>query len=122
MTPVFNSTEKRAIIKVAHQMIAADGKAKTQELLMTVAVCSKIGVVESDFDAAAELSNAKAISILSNLTTPKKQFVSAFLGWIMISDGDIDSKEHVLWCLISGMCGFPTMSIADCKNLIDGIL
>ena len=45
------------------------------------------------------------------MATEEKDFISAFLGSLIVVDGHIDDKEMTLWKFISTICGFPTMNI-----------
>ena len=112
----FTSKEKQAIVKVAAEMQIADGNANQREITLNIAVFKEIQVEPSELDAGLELPFMEAVNIISNMTNIEKDFVSAFLGSIIIADGEINEKEIALWRMLTSLCGFPIMSLSDAKN------
>ena len=54
-----------------------------------------------------------AVNMISDFDDEKKKFFCAFLGALIIVDGEIDENEMKLWSLTSHFCGLPTMSVGD---------
>lgn len=91
----------------------ADGKNDPKEFIFNRAVFNVIKVENSDIEAASELSLIDAAAVIVGMTETEKEFVSAYLGAIIIADGHIDAQELALWRLLTMLCGFPPMNISD---------
>lgn len=103
-------------------MIEADGRIDENEVLVLFTELQSFNVpkehVEPLMAGADEMESWMAIDILSKLNKKQKKYVASFLGTIMVSDGDIDKKEMALWKLVSSLCNFPTMNVAEAvKNM-----
>ena len=114
----FTSQEKQAIVKVAAAMQAADGKSDPREFVLNATIFKKLEIGGDDFNGAKNLSLLQAASIIANMTSSEKEFISAFLGSIIVADGDIDDKEIALWRLLTSLCEFPTMSLSDATKTL----
>ena len=118
----FTSDEKKAIARVAVGMEAADGVESPREFLMIAPVFQKLGITNEELEAASRMSLVSAMQIISNMTTDEKRFVSAFLGAIIIADGDISDKEVSLWRFISSICEFQQMSVRESPEILKSYL
>lgn len=109
----FSNIEKVAIVNIAINMEAADGKSEASEHLINTLVFQKLQINTNDLNAAKEMSAIDAMNVISTMTETKKDFICAFLGSLMAVDGDIDASEMALWRLVSTICKFPTMNIPN---------
>lgn len=108
---LFTNKEKSAIVRVAVEMQGADGKDDVKEYLLNAAVFQKFHIGNAEIDNAKCISLLEALSTIASMATEEKDFISAFLGSLIVVDDHIDDKEMTLWKFISTICGFPTMNI-----------
>ena len=118
----FTSEEKKAIARVAAEMTLADGNVAPKEVLFNVAVYRKLGITTSEMESSSSVSLSSAMHTISKMTSEEKKFVSAYLGAIIIVDGDISDKEMTLWRTISTICEFETMHLADTPEILKNYL
>ena len=113
----FTKLELAAMLKVGNAMMMADGRVDNQELKVIAMGMAEFGINESAFEELTSLADSMTpvgmIATLNALNDSQKRFVCGFLATIMISDGDIDDSEMKLWCMVSQLAGFPTMSIQE---------
>lgn len=116
----FTKKEMSAIAKLAVAMANADGKVEKNELTYIALEMVRFGVKDSDsiLEEAAGMEASTALAIVSNMTTEEKKYVTAYLGALMASDGNIDNKELALWKLVSTLCELPTMSVEEAVNYV----
>ena len=116
----FTKNEMSAIAKLAVAMANADGKVEKNELAYIALEMVRFGVKDSDsiLEEAAGMEASTALAIVSNMTTEEKKYVTAYLGALMASDGNIDNKELALWKLVSTLCELPTMSVKEAVNYV----
>ena len=113
----FERNELIAIVKLANAMIAADGKVEDNEMSSWVMEMERLGVDRDDFPGlfteSENLSFIDALTTVSGFDEERKKYVGAFLGALMIVDGNIDDDEVKLWQLTSTYCNLPTMTVAE---------
>ena len=113
----FKKVEFAAIVKLAIAMAAADGVFAENEKKAIALELARFGITESDmkslFSMAQCMTPAENINTVSGMSSEQKKYVAAFLGTLMMIDGDIADAEMKLWQLTSSLCGLPTMSVAD---------
>ena len=116
----FEQKEFAAIVRLAISMAAADGVFAENEKKAIALELARFGVSESNmpslFAAAQAMDPADCMITVSNMRTGQKEYVAAFLGTLMMIDGEIADSEMKLWKLTSTLCGLPTMSVADALN------
>ena len=109
----FTSKEREAIALMGVAMQAADGKTDSYEIFANNAMFAKIQITQAEIQEAQAMQIQDAIPILSAMTNDKKEIVSAYLGALMVIDGDIAAAEVALWRFVSTMCLFPLMEISE---------
>lgn len=118
----FSRIEMVSIMKLAMQMAAADGQLADEELAAISAHAASFGIGEDDLKQilteAASIKPALALSVVANMTSSQKRYVTAYLGAIIAVDGDIDDSEMKLWSLISALCDLPTMSVGEALEIM----
>lgn len=115
----FTQEEMVAILKLAKLMAVADGKLTDDERNCIFADLHSFGVQANSLQStlleqkADALEPTKAISIVAQLTTEEKKYVCGYMAAVMIADGNVDTKEHALWALVSALASFPNMTLAE---------
>jgi hypothetical protein len=111
----FSKEEIIAIYKAADLMVLADKKIMPEEIATINDAMEKIGVRDlvalDNIKASAQtISKEECYGQLAFLDDEQKKFVSAMLGAISSSDGDIDDNELALWRDICGKSDLPMMN------------
>lgn len=118
----FSRIEMVSIMKLAVLMASADGKFASEEKTMIFLHAESFGVEPQDFtsilEEAKSLKPEIALAAVTSMTSSQKRYVTAYLGTIIASDGDIDDAEIKLWGLISSLCDLPIMSIAEAIDIM----
>lgn len=114
----FNKEEKIAIAKVGKILVLADGSINENEMAAYDLELKRVGVKDSEellevLDGAEALDAAEACLILSKMDDERKKYVTAFLGTLIVIDGEKDPRELAAWGVVTKFCGLPNMSIAD---------
>ena len=112
------SDELSAIMKIAGQMVIADGKIEANEdLLLKMAlryfIASDVDKGKSILLRSKEMNNSQAIELISNLNEKQKKFVFSFYTTIMLSDEDVNANEMILLSFITSVCKLPLMKPED---------
>lgn len=118
----FFNDEKSAIAYIIEAMVLVDGEMHKKEMLFNMLILSKLNIAKEQFDRGLEYDLTEACDILKAMTREKKKCVSAMLGVMLGIDGDIDEKELMLWRMVSTICGFPTMNLAEAKEYFANFL
>ena len=111
----FTNEEIIAVYKAADLMVLADGKIMPEETTTVNEAMQKLGiggvsVLEEIKKSACEITDDECYGQLAFLDEEQKKFVSAMLGAISSSDGDIDDKELELWREICSKSDLPKMN------------
>lgn len=111
----FINDEIVAVYKAADLMVLADKKVLPEEIATVEEAMGKLGIIslldlEKIKVSANEMSEEECYGQLAFLNDEQKRFVSAILGAISSSDGDIDDLELELWRDICYKCDLPKMS------------
>lgn len=112
---IFSKDEIVAVYKAAYLMVVIDGKVMPEELEAVKEAMEKIGIIDT-FDLenikklALEMTEEECYGQLAFLDIEQKRFVSAMLGTISSSDGDIDDQELELWRKICSNSDLPKMN------------
>ena len=111
----FSKDEIVAVYKAAYLMVVVDGKVLSQEIEMVNDAMHKFGIIDlcqlEDIKALAEkTTEAECYGQLAFLDNEQKKIVSAMLGAISSSDGDIDDTELELWRKICTNSDLPKMN------------
>ena len=116
----FSRIEYAAITKLAADMASADGKADPMETAFIALEAKRFNLQDNDVKSllslATEMTPADAIGIVSKLDDKHKRYVTAYLGTMIVVDGDKDDKEIALWRLISSLANLPTMNISEAQR------
>lgn len=116
----FTRIEYAAITKLAADMASADGNADPMETAFMALEAKRFNLQGEDvknlLSLATEMTPADAIGIVSKLDDKHKRYVTAYLGTMIVVDGDKDDKELALWRLISTLANLPTMNIAEAQQ------
>lgn len=119
---IFTNQELAAILRLAHAMANSDGKVTSEETMVIVNEMSRFGVDQNKGrligDMGANMSYAECCQVVSNMTTEKKRYVTAFLGTLICVDKDINDSEMKLWSLISALCDLPAMNIIEAVQIM----
>ena len=93
-------------------MVVVDGKIMSEELEVVEKAMEKIGVKDlSELENLAKaMTEEECYGQLAFLDNEQKKFVSAMLGAISSSDGDIDDHELGLWRKICSNSDLPKMN------------
>ena len=114
----FTSKEKAAIVSVIGAMTQIDGSVKGEEIAVSVASLTKLGVDEREMDMGAAMDAIEAVSIIRSMTPTEKKLVSAILTSIMIVDGQVDDSEAKLLMLLGIQTGIPMMSADEAIQVV----
>lgn len=111
----FSKDEIVAVYKAAYLMIIADGKVMAEEIEIVDEAMHKLGIwdlfiLEDIKNLAKEITEEECYGQLAFLDKEQKRFVSAMLGTISSSDGDIDDSELELWRKICSNSDLPKMN------------
>lgn len=111
----FSKDEIIAVYKAADLMVLADGERMPEETATVNDAMEKLGikdlvVLEEIKTLANDVSKEECYGQLAFLDKEQKRFVSAMLGAISSSDGDIDDKELDLWRNICSKSDLPKMN------------
>lgn len=113
----FTLEERKAIYRIARAMVLADGNVDKNEMGALANEMFRIGSNPDELiafeEGIGEFKPSMAVNVISDLDDEKKKFFCAFLGALIIVDGEIDENEMKLWSLTSHFCGLPTMSVGD---------
>ena len=116
----FSKNEMAAIINLALRMSAADGHADENEAKMIKTEMLRFGMSEREMQTlcmVANNMNPQDVTRLVKLMTPtQKKYVTAYLGTLIVIDGDKDDMEMALWRLVSTLCDLPEMTISEAVN------
>ena len=116
----FNGKELIAIIKMAKAMVEADGKIEPSEVTMMVVELARFGVPKNQLKILLEASDnmevSQALVLINEMDEERKKYVASYLGVIMVSDGDVNEQELVLWNLVTTLCSLPEMNITEAIN------
>lgn len=112
----FTGKELTAMLKMGLAMVEADGKITEEEKVALTLDMIKFGVTPEQLSimlpAANAMSAEESLIIAAGMNAKQKKYVTGYLAMIMASDG-IDKAEVKLWSILSHLCGFPTMTIAQ---------
>ena len=111
----FSQEEIIAVYKAADLMVLADGKIMPEETATVNDAMEKLGINEVSIleeikKSACEITDDECYGQLAFLDEEQKRFVSAMLGAISSSDGDIDDRELDLWRNICFKSDLPRMN------------
>jgi hypothetical protein len=111
----FEKDEIIAVYKAADLMVLADKKVLPEEVATVDEAMEKLGIINpSALKEIKQLANLitedDCFGALAFLDGEQKKFVSAMLGTISSSDGDIDDNELELWRKLCFNCDLPIMS------------
>ena len=116
----FNGKELIAIIKMAKAMVKADGKIEPSELSVMAVELARFGVPENQLKillkASDNMETSQALVLINEMDEERKKYVASYLGVIMVSDGDVNEQELILWNLVSTLCSLPEMNITEAIN------
>ncbi|WP_009228308.1 TerB family tellurite resistance protein [Prevotella sp. oral taxon 299] len=116
----FNGKELIAIIKMAKAMVEADGKIEPSEVTMMAVELARFGVPKNQLKILLEASDnmevSQALVLINEMDEERKKYVASYLGVIMVSDGDVNEQELVLWNLVTTLCSLPEMNITEAIN------
>ncbi|WP_278793727.1 tellurite resistance protein TerB [Hoylesella nanceiensis] len=116
----FNGKELIAIIKMAKAMVEADGKIEPSELSVMAVELARFGVPKNQLKILLEASDnmeaSQALILINEMDEERKKYVASYLGMIMVSDGDVNEQELILWNLVSRLCSLPEMNITEAIN------
>lgn len=111
----FEKDEIIAVYKAADLMVLADKKVLPEEVATVDEAMEKLGVISPSAlkeikQLANQITEDECFGALAFLDGEQKKFVSAMLGTISSSDGDIDDSELELWRKLCYNCDLPTMN------------
>ena len=111
----FTKEEIIAVYKAADLMVLADNKVMSEEVATVDEAMEKLGIISlsalKEIKALAnQITQEECYGLIAFLDVEQKRFVSAMLGAISSSDGDIDDSELELWRKICFNCDLPRMS------------
>lgn len=113
----FSKNEMAAIIKLALLMASADGYADEKEGKMIKTEMLRFGMTTNEMQnlciVANDMTPQDAMKCVASMSPAQKRYVTAYLGTLMVIDGDKDDAEMALWKFVSSACNLPTMTIAD---------
>ena len=112
----FTGKQLTAMLKMGLAMVEADGKVTEEEKVALTIELMKFGVTPDQLGillpAAKAMSAEESLIIAASMNAQQKKYVTGYLAMIMASDG-VDDTEVKLWSMLSHLCGFPTMTIAQ---------
>lgn len=113
----FSYDEKRAVYCIAKAMVLADNNVDRNEMQVLVQEMRRMGCSQDELiqieESNSSIKPTVALARISEMSSEKKRYVCAFLGAMMIVDGDVDESEKKLWGLVSAFCDFPEMTVGE---------
>lgn len=113
----FERNEFAAIVKIAMAMAAADGVFVESEKKAISFELIRFGVSKSELPAlladARGMDSKESVAIISGMTDEQKNYVAAFLGELMIIDGNIAEAEMKMWRLATSICDLPFLTVEE---------
>ncbi len=113
----FSYDEKRAVYCIAKAMVLADNNVDRNEMQVLVQEMRRMGCSQDELiqieESNSSIKPTVALARISEMSSEKKRYVCAFLGAMMIVDGDVDESEKKLWGLVSAFCEFPEMTVGE---------
>ncbi|EFC70677.2 hypothetical protein HMPREF0669_01132 (plasmid) [Prevotella sp. oral taxon 299 str. F0039] len=101
-------------------MVEADGKIEPSEVTMMAVELARFGVPKNQLKILLEASDnmevSQALVLINEMDEERKKYVASYLGVIMVSDGDVNEQELVLWNLVTTLCSLPEMNITEAIN------
>ena len=112
----FTGKQLTAMLKMGLAMVEADGIVSEEEKIALTIELMKFGVTPDQLEillpAAHAMSAEESLIIAAGMNPQQKKYVTGYLAMIMACDG-VDDSEVKLWSVLSHLCGFPTMTIAQ---------
>ena len=112
----FTGKQLTAMLKMGLAMVEADGKVTEEEKIALTIELMKFGVTPDQLEvllpAANAMSAEESLIIAAGMNAQQKKYVTGYLAMVMACDG-VDKSEVKLWSVLSHLCGFPTMTIAQ---------
>ena len=113
----FSFEDRKAVYCIARAMVFADGNVDDNEMQALAGEMFRIGSNPDEIlgfeDSLSDYEPSDAIDRISRFDAEKKKYFCAFLGALIVVDGDVDDNEVKLWALTSRFCGLPTMTIKE---------
>lgn len=113
----YTGIELSAIVKLANAMVMADGKVANEEIAAMSIELAKFGVDEnaakSIIGAADAMEYGHAVAVVAAMNLEQKKYVTGYLAFIMVADGEIAATEVSMWQLLSTLAQLPTMTVAE---------
>lgn len=98
-------TQRRAVMKLAVELVKADGRIHSKEVAVLDELQSMLGLEQEELDLIHYLSLENAVECLNDLDEDSTERVTGLFKDIMCSDNDIDFEENLLLSSISMSCG-----------------
>ena len=118
---LFTYLEKCAVYKVAKMMAEADGVVLHEEIQSIEEEMPKFGVSKEEYEALVvdgeNTASIEALVTIHSMDEKKKKLVSAFLGYILSVDQDIDDTELALWTFFVKVCNLPKMNVRQAVEI-----
>ena len=112
-----------AITHLAFYIISADGIATEEEYSAVSTELLTFGLeteeIVKTIEEANDMTLEEAVAICRTMSSPQKTYACSVLGYIVVSDGDIDDDEMKVWAEIVEKCQFPDMSIQEALDNIN---
>ncbi len=100
-----SGTQRRAVMKIAVELVKADSRIHTKEVSVLDGLQSGLGLDQEELDLIHYLSLESAIDCLKDLDQDSTEGLIELFNDIMCSDSDIDFDENLLLSSISMSCG-----------------
>lgn len=119
----FTKLQLAAISRLALLMEKADGEFKDCESKVFVNWMTKLSLDSglTNYDEVAAFAKsmevADVVPVILPMTTEQKTRVAAFIGTIMLADGVIDSNEKRVFDTVCKLCGLPTLTYSQCREI-----
>ena len=101
-------------------IVKAYGKIEPSELSVMAVELARFGVPENQLKtllkASDNMETSQALVLINEMDEERKKYVASYLGVIMVSDGDVNEQELILWNLVSTLCSLPEMNITEAIN------
>lgn len=113
----FSYEEKRAVYCIAKAMVLADNNINKNEMQVLVGEMVRMGCSQEELikieQNNSSIKPTTALARISEMSSEKKRYICAFLGALMVVDGEVDDSEKKLWGLVSTFCEFPEMTVGE---------
>ena len=120
IVPELNNAQKRALFKLAVDMVKADKYIHGNEVSMLDAMQQSCGIATEELEFIHYLSLQQAIASLRNVSSECRGAILDVLESIVGADNDVDEREKILLAAVKLSLGDDSLSWSTVISTTDG--